>query len=570
MIQAFQWVSERIISVGPRERYFSRVETGGVRLWDLLEVMPQGKPPPLEVIIRLLEFVHVEAGLLAPYDQDYPLVEPRELVPSFDAPLIEYKHLPAFSMVVLDRQISYQDEGFQFDILLPEGSPPDPSVVAQNRQTLRERLPRNLVPELGKDLGRKALTPFSRYTLLLPHLFKMDRGHLIAREPSGTFYLAGVFASFPSDLDGEIKRFGRHIGKFIPGDNQSYARNRGFVYRFLMEQSGFPICGERHTSAALFARRLMRRKERFAVKVLGHSDRTITTFTSLEARKGLPRVEKVALVGAKGCSKENQRRLEEGGFLVDPKRKVVILKVRYTQHSYHPDNVLEGRALSVSSQEVIHPFTGETLEMDVLGLGQDRLLLLNDIVRGEHQGSIIYEDSEEVKGTADLPSRLKFLLAWLKKHWHILADYSPDTFERVNKVLTSFVEEPGMHTEFRRAPRLHAKLRQTLAELRMAHRLRLLEKLVQNRADHSGRKLQHVHVMIILVHVLSQEGQEMAAKHPQALRKLLQICRKQLSNAYLKRRYLSRPPKKALEREVVGHYRLLESLVERFEKELAR
>jgi len=546
------------------KRYFNQVEVGTVRLWDLLEQMPLEEPPDLKEIIRILEYVHIEAGLLAAYNNDYPLVESRELVPSFDAPFIEYKNLPAFSMLVLDRAISYQDEGFQFDMLPPEGSPPDPGIAAQNRQTLRERLPRNLVPELEKYLGRKSPTPFYRYTILLPLLLEMDRGHLIARGPNGSFHLGGVFASFPSDLDGEIKRFGRQIGKFVPGDNDSYAQNRQFVYRFLMEQSGFAICGERHTSAALFARRLMRRKESFAIKVLGQSDRTITTLTSLYGKTGLPKIQKVALTQAKGCSKEGQRRLEEDGFLVDAKRKAVILKVTYTQHSYHPDNVLEDRSLSVLRQEVIHPFTGQALELDVLGLGRDRLLMLNDIVRGEHLGSIVYQDKEEIHGTADMASRLKFLLAWLKKHWHILADYSPDTFERVSKVIGSFLDDVDLQKDFQRVPDLHQMLEKALPDMRLAHRLRLLEKLVQNRADASGRQLQHVHIMIILVHVLSQEGDQLAEKHPRALDKLLHICEKQLGNSYLKRRYLAKPPKGALEREVVGHYRLLENLVERF------
>lgn len=553
---------------GSAKRYFNQVRVGSVRLWDLLEQIPQEDPPSLKDLIRILDYLHIEAGLLAAYNSEYPLVEARELVPSFDAPFIEYKHLPAFSMLVLDRDISYQDEGFQFDMLPAEGSPPDPSIAAQNRQTLRERLPRNLVPELDKFLGRKSPTPFYRYTVLLPLLFEMDRGHLISRGPQGSFHLGGIFASFPSDLDGEIKRFGRQIGKFIPGDNDSYAENRQFVYRFLMEQSGFAICGERHTSAALFARRLMRRKESFAIKVLGHSDRTITTLTSLNGKTGLPQVQKVALIQAKGCAKEGQRRLENGGFFVDPKRGAVILRVTYTQHSYHPDNVLEDRALSVLRQEVIHPFTGQAVELDVLGLGRDRLLMLNDIVRGEHLGSIVYQDKEEIHGTADMASRLKFLLAWLKKHWHILADYSPDTFERVSKVLSSFLDDADLQKDFQRVPDLHQMLAKALPEMRLAHRLRLLEKLVHNRADASGRKLQHVHIMIILVHVLSQEGDHLAEKHPNALNKLLHICGKQLGNPYLKRRYLSKPPKGALERELVGHYRLLENLVQRYETRL--
>ncbi len=543
------------------KRPFSRVIIDDTPLWELATAPAQGGG--FDTVVRVLDFVHIESGLLSAYDKDYPLVEPRELIPSFDAPLIEYERLPAFSMLALGRAISYQDEGFQFDMLLPEGSPPDPGLTAANRQLLRERLPRDQVPALERDLGRKATTHFARYTLLLPHLLKMDRGHVIAKSGDGPYLLAGIYASFPSDLDGEIKRFGYKLGKFSKGDNQIYRQNRIFVYRFMMEQLGFPICGERHTSAALFARRLMRRRERFAVKVMGHSDRTITTLTSLGAGGGLPRVEKVALVQAKGCSQEGKLILKKGGFYVDARRRVVILRVHYQQHAYHRGNVLEDRALSVLRQEVIHPQTGETVELDVLGLSQDRLLLLNDIVRGEHQGSIVYQEREQVTGTSDMKNRLKFLAAWIAKHRHIIADYSPDTFERVLRVVGNFLNEGQLQGEFAKTPELHAECKRLLSEVRLAHRLRLLEKLVANMADASGRKLQHVHVLIILVHVLSQEGEDLGLMHPRALGKLLAICRTEMEKPYLRQRYLSGEPKTTLERQVMGEYRLLEKLVER-------
>ncbi len=544
------------------EEYFRELKIGHRPFWDLQKAPPRGTD--LGTLLRVLEYLHIAAVLLPAYGPDYPLVEPPELIPSFDAPLIEYKDLPAFSLAVFDRELSYQDEGFQYDSLWPEGNPPDPSKAAMNRQILRQRLPRDQVPLMEKDLGRKALTPFSRYHLLLPHLVKMDRGHVIARDQERHFHLAGIFASFPSDLDGEIKRFGRQIGKFVPGDNQRYAENRLFVYRFLMEQTGFPICGERHTSAALFARRLMRRRERFAIKVLGTSDRVITTLTSLGAEKNLPRVEKVALVQARGCTEENRRRLEEGGFLVDRRRRVLILRVGYVQHAYHPDNVLEDRAISVRRQEVIHPQTGQTMELDVLGINRDRLVDLNDIVRGEAHGTIIYKGREEVRDTRDIKSRLKFLSAWLAKHRYLLAEYSPDNFDRLRRVLQSFLEDQSLQKDFQRHSHLYQEVLDLVRDLRMAHRLRLLEKLVQSRSDSSGRKLKHVHVLVILSHILGQEGRQLARDHPRLLRKLLAICQRQLNNPYLKKRYLSHPPRTSGERELVGQYRLLERLVERF------
>ncbi len=546
-------------------RHFCQVQVKGTPLWDLCTVPPPEPMAELAEVLNVLDFVHIEAGLLGAYQADYPLVEPRELIPAFGAPLIEYKHLPAFSMVVLDRTLSYQDEGFQFDMLAPEGQPTDPTRAAQNRALMRERLPRNQLADFEQTLGRRTVTRFSRYNQLLPHLFKMDRGHVLARDPSGAMHLAGIFASFPSDLDGEIKRYGRLIGKFNQGDNELYAANRLFVYRFLMEQSGFAICGERHTSAALFARRLLRRRERFAVKVLGNSDRTITTLTSLGARHGLPRVEKVALVAAMCDRKEAERLLAEQGFFVDPARRTVILRVHYSQHAYHPDNVLEDRALSVLRQEVVHPQSGRTLELDVLGLGHDRLLMLNDIVRGEFHGTIVYRGRERVEGSGDTKSRLKCLAAWLLKHRPIVAEYSPDHFERVTRILASFLDDPSQEDEMARNQDLRQEVVKALADLRMSHRLRLLEKLVQNRADASGRKLKLVHVLTILVHVLEQEGQDLARQHPRSLRKLLRICRKQLTERDLQRLAQTGGAKSAYEREVLGEYRQLRQLVEQLE-----
>ena len=547
-----------------KQRFFKQVQIGGTDLWRLV------RNPPADLsladIKQILEYQHIKAGLLTAYDSHYPLVEPRELIPSFDAPHIEHHGLPAFGILVLDREMSYQDEVFQFDLLTPEGSPPDPGIVASNRMILRERLPRDLVPVMDRRLGRRAVTALHRYIWLLPFLTRMDRGHVMARDSEGQFHLSGIFASFPSDLDGEIKRFGLRIGKFKKGDNKLYEANRKFVYHFIMEQCGFPICGERHTSAAIFARRLLRKRERFIIKVLGTSDRTITTMASLGAKSGRPALEKVALASARNAPPETIESLFEGGFFVDERRKVVILKVTYGHHRYHSDNVLEDRALSVRGQQVIHPQTGEAVTTDVLGLGQDRLLLLNDIVRGEHDGSILYQGRYPVSGTSDHKNRLKFLSAWLKKHRAILADYSPDNFEMTSKIISSYLQDPAKEEIFKNYPELFDEVKQVAANLRVSHRLRLLEKMVNTKSDYSGRRLHHSHILIILVHILSTEGDSFAEQHPRALDKLLNICRRELSNKYLKTRYLSKEPTNRQERELVGEYRLLERLVERLEQ----
>ena len=182
--------------------------------------------------------------------------------------------------------------------------------------------------------------------------------------------------------------------------------------------------------------------------------------------------------------------------------------------------------MSVAGQEVIHPETGEALGgLDVLGLSRDRVLLLQDIVRGEHEGSIVYGGREKLSGTADTATRLKFLTAWLHKHRNILADYSSEQFERCLKVIYSYLEDPEQKTELKKHPELVQEARQALRDVKWAHRLRLLEKLVKNRADAFGRQFKHVQILIILTHVLGQEAEDLAAKHPQQLDKLLEHLR---------------------------------------------
>ena len=70
---------------------------------------------------RFLDMVHIRHCLLRPYfeTENYPLVESRELLPSFESDMWEYKQLPGFSLVAFDRPINYFQEIFQFDILHP-------------------------------------------------------------------------------------------------------------------------------------------------------------------------------------------------------------------------------------------------------------------------------------------------------------------------------------------------------------------------------------------------------------------------------------------------------------------
>ncbi|MFZ5447993.1 MAG: hypothetical protein ACOZFS_05085 [Thermodesulfobacteriota bacterium] len=425
-----------------------------------------------------LEYSHIRQGLLAPYTSDYPLIEPRELLPSFEKSFSEFKDLPSFSMVAFNRPLSYQEEIFQFDLL----HPPE----AGNRRTVRENLDkilphldRDLRPMLKQQLGFRDITDLAHYEELLKFIFHMDRAHVIARDEGGDFRLLGVYGSFPSDLDTELKVLGRKLGKFKKLDHATYEREREFVYQFLMELYGFPIASERRTSGALFARRLSRLKEQYLIKVLGASDRTITSLSGFE-QKRYPLVEKVALIALSPGLAESHPHLRDGGFYVDYRRRVLILKVTYQQHKYNRYNVLEDRALSILRQEVIHPYHGgRESSLNILKDTKRTLKELTDIVRGEHIGSITYRRSDLITSTKTHEERLKFLAAWLAKNQRRLGAYGQETFEAVKKLLNSYLAQRENREVFSKHRDLHREVVHQLAYLNQVQELQPLEKLAQ-------------------------------------------------------------------------------------------
>jgi hypothetical protein len=441
----------------------------------------RGEPAAIDdrnLLKDFLEYVHIRQGLLAPYNASYPLVEPRELLPSFEKNFSEYKDLPSFSMVAFNRDLSYQEEIFQFDLLHPPAEKSRRS-VRENLDKIVPHLDRDLRPDFKLDFSSRDITELAHYEGLLKFVFHMDRAHVIARDEEGYFRLLGVYGSFPSDLDTELKALGRKLGKFKKLDSATYELEREFVYQFLMELYGFPIASERRTSGALFARRLSRLKEQYLIKVLGSSDRTITSLCGFE-QKRYPLVEKVALISLSPGLAKAHPHLRDGGFFVDRKRRVVILKVTYQQHKYNRFNVLEDRALSIVRQEIIHPHHGgRETSLNILKDTQRTLKELTDIVRGEHSGTITYQGSELLSSTKTHEDRLKFLSAWLAKNQRRLGAYGQETFETSKKLLNSYLNQRDHREVFAKHRELHREVVRRLAYLTQVQQLQPLEKLAQ-------------------------------------------------------------------------------------------
>jgi hypothetical protein len=478
-----------------------------------------------------LEYVHMKTGLLEAYSASYPLVEPRELLPSFEKTFAEYPELPSFSLVALNRALSYQEEVFQFDLLHP---------ASEGRKAIRDNLEK-ISPHLDKErraalrsrFGQRDLTDLGYYEEFLEYIFHMDRGHVIALNEEGLFRLYGVYASFPSDLDDEIKTLGRQMGKFKKQDNAVYERERYFVYQFLMELYGFPIASERRTSAALFARKLSRAKEQYLIKVLGNSDRIITSLCGFEQKK-FPLVEKMALVALPPDFAETHRHLADDGFFVDRQRRVVLFKVTYQQHRYSPLNVLEDRALSVLTQEIIHPcHGGRDSGFNLLKETYRFLKDLTDIVRGEYLGSIIYQRSDLITAPKTHEDRLKFLAAWLGKNQRRLATYSAENFEAAKKVLNTYLLNKDYKEVFAKYPELHREALRQMAILTQAHQLQTMEKLTQKLADR--RRLGPYPRLAQAVTFLEEKRDELPYFYPDMFQKCLDLWEKLLDYPYFRR-----------------------------------
>ena len=536
----------------------------------------------LDELKTFLDLTHIKYCLLKPYFEveDYPLVGARELLPSFEVDLYEYKNLPGFSMVAFERPLNSFQEVFQYDAL---NSPADwelmsddsccaleESAKASNLRTFQSRLPKRHHADFLSDFDGTNISSMAKYAPLLPYLLELERAHILAPDSTGNFALQGIYASLPSNLDSELKQFGLKIGKFKPGNNLMYECNRLFVYQFMMELYGFPIVSERRTSSAMFAIRLLRQGERFIVRVLGQSDRTITTLMSPPPNaprrlKKYPRVEKMALVQVNESQTDTIEFLKDHGFFVDAKKLVVILRVTYQQHDYSPKNVREDRALSVLKQEVIHPITGRVIDnLNIIQNVQNMILRLNDIVRGEYRIPVNYKRSEIITDTASHENRLKALYMWLFKHMHRIVDYSDEYYSQVVRVLDGYLLAPDNYEIFNEHYELHQEVWSRYGQIQQARKIRILEDLRYRK--YKGEPISYLRMLELMTEILGELKFEIVNYFDKLVVKVLIIGNDVTSDPYLLRKYVdvNKDKLSPYGQEIRKLYHRLVSLLEEF------
>ena len=371
----------------------------------------------------------------------------------------------------------------------------------------------------------------------MPYLLNMDRAQVLAWDADKFFHLAGVFASFPSDIDSELKRFGIRIGKFVYGDSDMYERNRMFVYQYLMELYGFPIVSERRTSSALFARKLHKMGERFLLRVMGQTDRTLTTYISNGENRRYPMLEKIALVAVDEDQEEALDIIDKDGFFLDKAKRVVIIRITYRQHRFDSSNVRQDRALSVAGQEVLHPLTGEPLRgLNIIKDASNMFLRLNDIVRGEFTGRIVYKRTEVVENTDTDEKRLKFLYTWLSKHQRRMISYSD---ANVSKVLSGYLFAPENSEVFDNMRDLYQEVCTRFSYIQQARRVRILEDICQR--TFKGARITYRQMMREAVDLLNELKFEIVNFFPALVDDIIGCVEKILRDRYLQRNYLDVP-----------------------------
>lgn len=529
---------------------------------------------------RLLDSVHIKYCLIKPFQEtaNYPVLESRELLPSFEADPWEYHGLPGFSLVAFDRPLNYFQEIFQFDLLYPPPADATPGErkgrgltkdemqkASSNMQAVLARLPRAMQESFRAELGKVDVSLLNNYPALLSYLLEMDRAHVFAMDDDARFYLAGLYASFPSDLDSEIKRFGLRLGKFTVGDNDSYIQNRQFVYQYLMELYGFPIASERRTSSALFARSLHKMGERFMVRVMGQSDRTLTTLYNFGEPRQYPHLEKIALVQVDEDQDGALDTIADQGYFLDAKRRVIILRIKYTQHKFNPNNVRQDRALSVTSQEVIHPFTGEVLaNLNVVKDTTNLFLRLNDIVRGEYTGRIVYKRYEIVENTDTDEKRLKFLFSWLSKHQRRIISYSDEFYAKVAKVLDNYLLSPEHYEIFESLYDLYQEVLEKFSYIQQARKVRALEDISSR--NYKGERVTYRRMLADAVNLLQELRFEIINYFDSLVSTVIVLGESMLNDRYLVRNYIDKPEQELTPAglEVRKNYGKLVSLVDDF------
>ena len=200
----------------------------------------------------------------------------------------------------------------------------------------------------------------------------------------------------------------------------------------------------------------------------------------------------------------------------------------------------QDRALSVAGQEVLHPLTGEPLRgLNIIKDASNMFLRLNDIVRGEFTGRIVYKRTEVVENTDTDEKRLKFLYTWLSKHQRRMISYSDEFFANVSKVLSGYLFAPENSEVFDNMRDLYQEVCTRFSYIQQARRVRILEDICQR--TFKGARITYRQMMREAVDLLNELKFEIVNFFPALVDDIIGCVEKILRDRYLQRNYLDVP-----------------------------
>jgi len=191
-------------------------------------------------------------------------------------------------------------------------------------------------------------------------------------------------------------------------------------------------------------------------------------------------------------------------------------------------------------------------------------LRLNDIVRGEYTGRIIYKRNEIVENTDTEEKRVKFLYAWLSKHQRRIIGYGDDFFNKISKVLDGYLFPLDNFENFLPVSELRQEVLERYSYIQQARKVRLLEDLRDR--QYKGARISYAQMLAETVSHLNDLKFEIVSYFDTLVSGVIAICEDILNDSYLRRNYIEKKESELTRRglEIKKNYGRLVSLLDDF------
>ena len=161
---------------------------------------------------------------------------------------------------------------------------------------------------------------------------------------------------------------------------------------------------------------------------------------------------------------------------------------------------------------------------------------LNDIVRGEYTGCVLYKRTELVENTDTDEKKLKFLSAWLGKHQRRIISYSDEFFNNVIKIIGDYLYQPQKDDYFENIRELYLEVVSRFSYIQQARNVRLLQDIGMRK--YKKQKLTYRQMFREALQLLGELKFEGSNYFEPIVDDIINTIEKILSDRYLRRNYI--------------------------------